>query len=1089
MISTLAKRTPNEEQQKAIYHGGGKLLSAGAGSGKTFVLIEHLIYLLSEVQKKSTSSEWNKQISSELSKIVLMTFTKKAAGEMSVRMMKRIEEIIEEFETNKSELDLAYWSLVRQNLSSLNITTIHGFCHRLLRLGFWSDFPQEINLVSAIEHKDKIQKIFDKWFGENQKSLDPIFLASSHSLLAAMIEIFSSPELRVLWSNPKSSDSAKVEIDQFFLQLIDVKGYGALFEDSMDLAAPEKEKAKKWYELLIQFNEVLTNHGLVSASNYQAYTDFFKTISRFPVTNSKEISFHQKVTLDAIREFKNDLNELSEDLRALSENFEIYKKWVATISQLFKYIDSHYFEIDGFSFSDLEYYVLEGLKKPEVLAKVQESFSYFIVDEFQDTSFIQFEILKNLIGSKSEKIFCVGDRKQAIYGFRGGELQVFADCAQLLGVENNYFLKKNFRSFSSIIEFNNQLFEQVFPLGLKYEGIDPHSVEMEMQVIPDKAEVTLGEVVALKTEITGNNSDIDLDQIESTILSEHIKILLARTDLQTICVLYRKLKPSSLLLEHLLNNDIAFAAQIKIRFADDPLINIFLYLIELHLNKNDLIKKASTLTLIRTLLTILEVKSFDNFLIDQFYVDLKILGLRLSFHKFVFAIGLSNSFHAQNAELIDAICRLTKEDIVRVYHLLKNDEGEDYACEMMSGEAGINGKKRVIIMSAHASKGLEFDAVLLGGVHTNGRYNGMKDHVGKFPHSFKWKKTFDQKRFFKSPFYHLESEILTLKDFSESKRLLYVACTRAVKHLAYADLWSVVKDTPKDLYTYDNSWIQALRLNNTPRIDCSILNLAQERVDISLLQRDPLGMLASEGKFSLGLISELSVTRLATIADCPFKFYLQNICKIDAEKKAPAFNFDEEESESESEIFYSSKKRGTEVHSCLSKLFLKEIDLSKVPLKEKEKISWAYALGDRFQNKYEVISERMIKFSFFGQMISGTPDLVFVDKDQEIVVWDFKTGIRNPEGEASYWFQLMSYAYAYAKLKQFTPDKKIELSLLYLDQAEVATKNLSLNEITQSLFAFWRKTESLNQVNPDHCSHCEYTSICRKGEKSTHLSK
>jgi ATP-dependent helicase/nuclease subunit A len=99
MISTLAKRTPNEEQQKAIYHGGGKLLSAGAGSGKTFVLIEHLIYLLSEVQKKSTSSEWNKQISSELSKIVLMTFTKKAAGEMSVRMMKRIEEIIEEFET------------------------------------------------------------------------------------------------------------------------------------------------------------------------------------------------------------------------------------------------------------------------------------------------------------------------------------------------------------------------------------------------------------------------------------------------------------------------------------------------------------------------------------------------------------------------------------------------------------------------------------------------------------------------------------------------------------------------------------------------------------------------------------------------------------------------------------------------------------------------------------------------------------------------------------------------------------------------------------------------------------------------------
>ncbi|MBC7539269.1 MAG: UvrD-helicase domain-containing protein [Bacteriovorax sp.] len=1088
MISILSKRSPNEEQQKAIFHSGGKLLSAGAGSGKTFVLIEHLIYLLSQVQKNTASSDWSKSISFELSKIVLMTFTKKASGEMSVRMMKRIEEILEEARADDDGSDFIFWSQVRQNLSSLNITTIHGFCHRLLRLGFWSEFPQDINLVSSIEHKDKLQKIFDKWFAENQKTLDPIFLASSHSLLAAMIEIFSSPELRVLWTDPKSSISSEIEIDHFFSQLIDVKGYRSLFEDSIDLQAPEKEKSKKWYDLLIQFNEIMINHGLISSSNYLMYGEFFKTISRFPVTNSKEILAHQKETLNAIREFKNDLKELTEDLKALSENFEIYKKWVATISSLFQYINSHYFEIDGFSFSDLEYYVLEGLKKTEVLAKVQERFTYFIVDEFQDTSFIQFEILKNLIGSNSEKIFCVGDRKQAIYGFRGGELQVFADCAQLLGSDNNYFLKNNFRSLSSIIEFNNQLFEQVFPLGLKFEGLDPHSVEMEAQVIPTKDSDQSGEVVALRSEITGNNSDLDLDQLESMVLSEHIKKLLLNNDYQTICILYRKLKPSSLLLEHLLASDIAFGAQIKIKFSDDPLINLFLYLIELHLNKNDLNKKASTFILLQTLLTILDVTTFNHDLIDQFYVDLKILGLRLSFHKFVFAIGLSNSFHAQNAELIDAICRLTKEDIVRVYHLLKNDEGEDYACEMMSGEAGANANKRIIIMSAHASKGLEFDAVLLGGVHTNGRYNGMKNHVGKFPHSFKWKKTFDQKRFFKSPFYHLESEILTLKDFSESKRLLYVACTRAVKHLAFADLWSVVKDAPKDLYTYDNSWIQALRLNNTFRIESSLPNVDQERVDISLIQRDPLGMLAHKRNSSLGLISELSVTRLATIADCPFKFYLQNICKIDSVEKVPSFRLDEEV-DSEVEVFYSSKKRGTEVHSILSKLFLNEIELSNVPTKEKAKILWAYNLANRFQNKFEVISERMIKFSFFGQMISGTPDLVFIDKDEEIVVWDFKTGIRNPEGEASYWFQLMSYAYAYANLAQFTPDKKIELSLLYLDQSEVATKNISLNEITQILFSNWRKTESLNQVNPDHCPHCEYSSICRKGEKSTPLPK
>lgn len=1080
MIST-SKRTPNSEQEKAIFHKGGKLLSAGAGSGKTFVLIEHLIFLLTNIKNNSAESDWNKKISSELSKIVLMTFTKKAAGEMSVRMMRKVEEILIDAESSSNESDLIFWSLVRQNLSFLNITTIHGFCHRILRLGYWNDFPQEINLVSSIEHQDKIQKLFDKWFKEKKEGLDPLFLASSNALLSAMGEIFSSPELRVLWSNPNIPKNAEIEINKFFNELLNVKGYNTLFEESIDLLADLKEQKKKWFELLSQFNEILLNLGTLNFSNYLAYSEFFKTISRFPPTNSKEISPAQKVTLGQIREFKDDLKDLVEDLKAMTSEFETYQKWVNTVADLFQFIDTHYFEVEGYSFSDLEYYVLQALKVPEVLQKVQESFSYFIVDEFQDTSFIQFEILKNLIGSDPSKIFCVGDRKQAIYGFRGGELQVFSDCANLLGEANNYFLKNNFRSFRSIIEFNNELFETVFPLGLKFEGHDPHSVQMEAQVIP-AMNSNSGEVVSLRTEVRGEGSDHDLDHLEAEVLSSHVLELLKKDEFQSICILYRKLKPSSLLLENFLSNDISFSAQIKIKFADDPLLNIFLYLIELYLNQSDPKKKVATSLLLETLLAVLDVKDFRLQKVEQFFLDLKLYGLRLAFHKFVFAIGLSNSFHAQNAEVIDAICRLTREDIVKVYHLLKNNDGEEYACEMMSGASGSNGKKRVIIMSAHASKGLEFDAVLLGGVHTNGRYNGMKEHVGKFPHSFKWKKAFDQKKFFKSPFYHLESEILKLKDFSESKRLLYVACTRAVKHLAFVDLWAKVKDEPKSLHLYDNSWIQALRLIEINQIQKSVESRDQTSVEISLIQQDPLGMMAQKNNSTLGIISELSVTRLATIADCPFKFYLQNICKIESDEAPSSFKMADEEAGEE--VFYSSKKRGTEVHGYLSKLFLKEFTEEILPLKEKDKIKWAYNLAENYHQNYEVISERMIKFSFFGQMISGTPDLIFLNGDH-LIVWDFKTGIRDQESEASYWFQLMSYAYAYGNLKQFTPDIKIVLSLLYLDQKEIVSREISLNEITQTLFSYWKKTESLNQVNPLHCSHCEYSNICQKGKSST----
>ena len=1077
------KRTANDEQQNAIFHSGGKLLSAGAGSGKTFVLIEHMIHLLSEIKLNTSSTDWNRAISTKLSSIVLMTFTKKAAGEMSVRMMKKVQELIEDSEVQSQLDDLQFWNLVRQNLSSFNITTIHGFCHRVLRMGFWTEFPQNINLVSSIEHKNKIQKLFDKWFSEKNKDLDPLFLSNSQSLLTAMEEIFSSPELRVLWKSPANLIDAKTEINRFLIQFIEVCGYQQLWNTPIDMSCPEKEKNKKWYEFLVQLNQVVTENGIITAENFIKYNDFFKSIVRFPVTNSKEISPSQKIVFDITRNLKDDFKKLFDDFEALINFFDVFKNWVSTIEEVFNSVEHSYLEVDGITFSDLEYYVLQALKHPDVSKKIHESFTYFIVDEFQDTSVVQFEILKLLTNNDPHKLFCVGDRKQAIYGFRGGELQVFADCSNRVGPQNNYLLRNNFRSAKAVIEFNNHLFAKVFPLGIGYEGHDPHGVEMEEQNVPDRDKDNLGSVVTIKTEVVNYTDVVDLDQIEAKVLAQHIITILKDDSYQSICVLYRKLRPSRYLLEQLLELDAAFSAQVKIQYSDDPLINLFLFSIELYLNRNHEKKKASTMLLFETLLSVLSVKVSCTQPLNQFFSDLNLIGLRLAFHKMVFSLGLSNSQHSQNAELIDAICKLTKENLISTYHLLKNGDGEDYSTEIISTPANKLNNKRVLIMSAHASKGLEFDAVLLAGVHSNGRYNGMKDHIGKYPHSFKWKKSFNQKKFFKSPFYHLESTLLSLKDFSESKRLLYVACTRAVKHLAFVDLWGIVKDKLTPLHNYDNSWIHALRIEEASIIEQKVESLNIKKNEISLMQKDSLGLMAS-GLRSLGLISELSVTRLAIIADCPFKFYLSNICKIEIDH-ANSFLQDSDVESGDEEAFYSSKNRGTEIHSILSNLFLKQITVDQVTTKEKGKVEWAFTEAKNFlENNYEVISERMIKFSFFGQMISGTPDLIFFNKNSDLVVWDFKTGMRNEKQEASYWFQLLSYAYAYGNLKNFTKDKKISLSLLYLDQKQNITKIYSLDEITQLLFISWKKTESLDQVNLEHCSHCEYSTICHKGKSS-----
>lgn len=85
----------NPEQLKAIEHQGGVLLKAGAGSGKTFVLVQHINYLTDiwfEEFKNQKNQNWEDYIKSKFSKLVMMTFTKKAAGEMNIRLHEKFRQ-------------------------------------------------------------------------------------------------------------------------------------------------------------------------------------------------------------------------------------------------------------------------------------------------------------------------------------------------------------------------------------------------------------------------------------------------------------------------------------------------------------------------------------------------------------------------------------------------------------------------------------------------------------------------------------------------------------------------------------------------------------------------------------------------------------------------------------------------------------------------------------------------------------------------------------------------------------------------------------------------------------------------------------
>jgi hypothetical protein len=638
----------------------------------------------------------------------------------------------------------------------------------------------------------------------------------------------------------------------------------------------------------------------------------------------------------------------------------------------------------------------------------------------------------------------------------------------LLGKNARLNLKTNYRSLSNVVNFNNLFFGEVLPSGKEFEGEDSHSVEMENQI--SSTHEKMGEVTQYNVNYNFSEEDkVNYDQLESLAIFELLKKDLYNDEVKNISILYRKLSPSHNLIELLRKSEISFVAQVKIDYGSDPIISLFVHFLRFHGNSQDLHKKENSKYFINSILVSLGFDKIDLELLENFTKDCVVIGIQNAFWKIFISIGLSNSLYELNSKLINEICKLGLDDPQMILKMLDNEDG-NYSFDMISGLS-----KKIVIMTTHASKGLEFDSVILGGIYSNGQSEGMRKAIGNFPKSFKWKESFDQKNYFKSLNYYLEAEVTSAKDFSESKRVLYVACTRAVKKLSFINLTT----TQKTKSVNKNSWINAFRLFPNQYLKMENLEYKEEVISSShvcLFLKDNLGVVNLESVKKIGVISELSVTRLTSLVECPFKFYLKNLCKIE-----PMLSFDVKKDQSEVEdsdgVVYSSKKRGTKLHYMIAQMISDESKLEIKTNEERDILNWV-KLQLSNSNFKKIISEQEIKFSFFGQMISAIPDLVLFHEDK-LEIWDFKTGRRKVDDEESYHFQLKAYAMGLSKVYGVGQELKIELKLLYLDQKETVSNSYTLSEIISNLLSVWQKTECLSRTNLNHCKSCEYHSLCK----------
>ncbi|HET7113830.1 MAG TPA: 3'-5' exonuclease, partial [Pyrinomonadaceae bacterium] len=210
---------------------------------------------------------------------------------------------------------------------------------------------------------------------------------------------------------------------------------------------------------------------LQTIPSHETLADYCRRIGDFreqlrPAARSP-IADHVKVidTLVWEKELQGRIPQVCLDLFAQQYALEM----VNLLTSIDRRLNEEKHKLSALDFDDLESRTMVLLQRPEVIARTEDRYRFFLVDEFQDTNGVQQRLLERLAlpaGRRPANLFIVGDRKQSIYSFRGADVDVFRAMTSILvaaGGETKP-LQLNFRSQPPLIAFFNHLFARLFQL-------------------------------------------------------------------------------------------------------------------------------------------------------------------------------------------------------------------------------------------------------------------------------------------------------------------------------------------------------------------------------------------------------------------------------------------------------------------------------------------------------------------------------------------------------------------------------------------------------------------------------------------------
>ncbi len=1147
----------NDEQTLVLEKGVGMVVFAGAGAGKTFVLVK---LLMKHLRSLYSDTHWNTNLLSKsvevnlqakLLKIVVITFTKKAALELGHRIELEVKQHVDDTPEGR------FWNFISSNLYLVTISTIHSYCQKVLKNIMHLLPVKEFRLIQSFELKFKVKKLIEDFLssevGGNNLFLEFENKIFVNELLASMVNIFENNELRNAFYQ-KSFHSQSLQCKSVLdgrlnatskVDLV-VLNFFALFQLEnflLNLKPVQFEKSKKplkWQEFLEDFNRTLVDDSFLGLSLSERvvflFENFDYTSLRAPKTEEQElVKFFQN-----IKEFYAVLKDTKfiESLKLFLNDKDRISLYSELIAQCYQFVEAKYYRDDGITYNDLEFLFQKYLSPVNTSQYFKELIDFMIIDEYQDTSVGQFEIIRMIIQENFQKLIAVGDIKQAIYGFRGGEVHVFKETERF--VEKSFSLSYNYRSHEQIVEFNNSFFSYLFPLGIEYQNQDQWGVDYEPQrpVVsklpsPSPSDEQIKNAGAFEIVLTVNTEKkISLHRarvIEAKVLATKIAEYLRENPHGTVAVLYKALTHNRLLCDELLALNVAYSVQSKVLMKNEPSFLLIEFLLEfLFVEDGDVLWNKKNL--IFQLFQFKISESQFHIYLDQFKGNVHGFGVQFAIQNFFFSIGVTDSRHRLVYQKILSYFNLIGTDYIRCFELIESLRNEKVDVrEKVDGELGT-----VEIMSVHSSKGLEFDLVCLAGIHDNGKSMASSEVVGRDPLSFSFRLNPSDRTRQKTPWKLYDEVLEKFKNFSESKRLLYVACTRAKNRLIWINVNNKVGDSVVRPFIYSkNSWINPLRVFSEHSLnvkkefhtlqDSRISNDAEELVsddenfeniesadNLDHLDSDDgasgcppflrttMGMeMAQRDKdfYAFMVYGEMPVSKFSEIFQCPRRYYLKNVVKLNNHFEELKLWESASEDRGSVAVTPSSSERGSRVHKMLETILKKfhngdelntfeESSLTSSSFDESTRNAIQFALDELSHLNIESMhSEFAIKFSLFGIMINGAIDLWGRSRfTNRLIIVDYKTGNVDQFKLLKYFGQLKLYSYGLLKSLKLNSIQEVEILILSLDEKKVQRELFSRESLIHEVENLYQLMLNPLQESVENCQFCEYQKFCHKSQ-------